>query len=133
MPWAFQQCISSVVAKDRVKKMALDKVHLRHCMLYEFQKRSNTSVACKNLWDTFRSKVENVRTCQRWFAKFCSRDLSLTEDSQSGRPSKVDNNILQPMLESNPHLMTRAIAKELVIPVSTIRQLRNISKILDLS
>ena len=41
MPLAFQQGISSVVEKDRVKKMALDKMHLRHnykkckCILFE--------------------------------------------------------------------------------------------------
>lgn len=100
-------------------KMSVDKVHLRHCLLYEFQKGSQASVACKNLCDTLGSEVVNVRTCQRWFVKFRSGDFSLTEDPRSGRPSKVDNDILRSMLESIPQLTTREIGKKFRINHST--------------
>ena len=100
-------------------------------MLYEFQKGSNASVACKNLCDTFGSKVVNIRTYERRFTKFCSGDLSLKDDYRSGWPSKVDNDILQSMLESNPHLMTRAIAKKFGIHHSTAEEhIKNLGFIL---
>lgn len=114
--------LHQLVAKYRVNKMVVDKVHLRHCIWYEFQKGSNASVACKNLCDALGSEVVNVRTCQRWFAKFHSGDFSLKEDRRFGQPSKVDNDILRSMLESNPHLTTRAIAKQLGIHHSTAEE-----------
>ncbi|GFU31087.1 HTH_48 domain-containing protein [Trichonephila clavipes] len=83
--------------------MSVDKVHFRHCILYEFQKRSNASVACKNLCAVIGKDIVNVRTCQRWFSKFRSGDLSLQESDQSGRPSKIDNDVLRSMLENNPY------------------------------
>ncbi|GFY35330.1 histone-lysine N-methyltransferase SETMAR [Trichonephila clavipes] len=53
-----------------------------------------------------------VLSCQRWFNKFRSGDLSLQENDRSGRPSKIDNDVLRSMLENNPHLTSREIAEE---------------------
>ncbi|GFS90743.1 histone-lysine N-methyltransferase SETMAR [Trichonephila clavipes] len=94
--------------------MSVNKVHLRHCILYEFQREINASVACKNLCVVFEKDIGNVRalSCQRWFSKFRAGDLSLQESDQSGRPSKIDNDVLRSMLENNPHLTSREIAEE---------------------
>ncbi|GFV27234.1 histone-lysine N-methyltransferase SETMAR [Trichonephila clavipes] len=40
--------------------MSVDKVHLRHCILYEFQKGSSASVACKNLCAAFRKGTSSA-------------------------------------------------------------------------
>ncbi|GFT25711.1 histone-lysine N-methyltransferase SETMAR [Trichonephila clavipes] len=100
--------------------MSVDKVPLRHCILYEFQKGSNTSVACKNLCAVFGEDIVNVRTCQRWLSKFRSGDPSLQDSDRSGRPSKIDNDVLRSMLENNPHLTSQEIAEEFDIQHTTV-------------
>ncbi|GFU07453.1 histone-lysine N-methyltransferase SETMAR [Trichonephila clavipes] len=100
--------------------MSVDKVHLRHCILYEFQKGSITSIACKNLCAVFGKDIVNVRICQRWFSKFRTGDLSLQESYCYGQPFKIDNDVLRSMLENNPHLTSREIAEEFGIHHTTV-------------
>ncbi|GFU82598.1 histone-lysine N-methyltransferase SETMAR [Trichonephila clavipes] len=56
--------------------------------------------------------IVHVRTCQRWFSKFHSGELSIQESDRSGRTSKIDNDALRSMLENNPHLTNQEIAEE---------------------
>ncbi|GFT94459.1 histone-lysine N-methyltransferase SETMAR [Trichonephila clavipes] len=51
-------------------------------------------------------------SCQRWFSKFRSGDLSLQESDRSGRPSKIDNDVSRFMLENNPYFTSQQIAEE---------------------
>ncbi|GFU77807.1 histone-lysine N-methyltransferase SETMAR [Trichonephila clavipes] len=81
---------------------------------------SNASVACKNLCAVFGKDIVNVRTCQIWFRKFRSGKLSLEESDRSGRPSKIDNDVLRFMLENNPHLTSQEIAEEFGIHHTTV-------------
>ncbi|GFT87980.1 HTH_48 domain-containing protein [Trichonephila clavipes] len=91
--------------------MSVDKVHLRYCILYEFQKEINASVACKNLYAVFGKDIVHFRTCQTWFRNFRSGDLNLQESDRSERPSKTNNDVLRSLLENNAHLTYQEIAE----------------------
>jgi hypothetical protein len=58
-------------------------------MLYNFKKGNNATVATKNICKVY-GEVLDVRKCQRWFARFCSQDLSLKDSTGSGRHIEIN-------------------------------------------
>ena len=59
--------------------------HIRHFMLFEFRKDIKATEATKNICDVY-GDVLDVRKCQRWFNKFRSGNVDLSDDHRSGRP-----------------------------------------------
>lgn len=109
-----------------------NKQHIRHSMLYEFQRKNNATEATKNLQEVFGKEAIKERTVQFWFQKFKKGDLTLEDASRSGRPSDVDDAILQSELKADPFSTTRELADRLQVSQTSItnhiRQLGYIQK-----
>ena len=59
------------------------------------------------------------RTCQKHFVKFCARDFSLNNDVPPwGRPTEVDINQMEALIENKQHYTTQEIADILRISKS---------------
>ncbi|GFW15636.1 HTH_48 domain-containing protein [Trichonephila clavipes] len=76
-----------------------EEIHIRHCMLLEYHKGSNATVATKNICDVYPSALD-VRKCQRRFSKFRSGNFDLSDSHRSGRPTTLDNDVIKGVSES---------------------------------
>jgi histone-lysine N-methyltransferase SETMAR len=88
-------------------------------MLYEFKRGSNATVAANNINATY-GEVISARTCQDWFSRFRSGDLSLGDRPRSGRPSIVDNDVLTALVEEDPRQTLEELAERLGCGQTTV-------------
>ena len=60
--------------------------------------------------------------CQKWFAKFRTRDFSLDDAPWSGRPVEADSDQIETLTENNQRYTTREIANILKISKSSVEK-----------
>ena len=96
------------------------KLHIRHCMLYEYRK-GVTAVAASESIPRVYGKGSCLRsTCTWWFARFKSGDCSLADMARSGRFVRIDDGALKSLVESDPRLSTRELAEQIGHSQSTV-------------
>ena len=104
----------------------------QHIMLYYFQKGKNAIETQKQIYAVYGEGVVTDWTCQKWFAKFCARDLSLDDAPWLGRPVEVDSNQIEALIENNQCYITQEIANIFKIPksIKLFVKMKNVSYIL---
>lgn len=103
-----------------VPKMENKKVHVRHILLFYFQKGTTAAEAHRKICGVYGEDYVSQRTCGKWFVKFRSGDLDLEDDPRSGGPVKTDDNEILVLIQNDPNLTTQEIADRFNINRTTV-------------
>ena len=105
------------------------KVHIRHCILFQFNLGNKATDATKNICEAYGKDALDIRKCQRWFKKFRSGNTSLEDEPGRGRVSDFDKDTLRSVVKANLRMTQNDFAETLYSSQKTIsRQMKAIDK-----
>ena len=95
---------------DHGLKMNLSRREIRVLLLQEFRLGHKVMEAVNNICSTVGEGVLSIRTAQHWFNHFKSDSFELDDLPRSGRPLKLDVDLLRQLIE-DPRLTLRWLAE----------------------
>jgi len=108
--------------------MEVTKEHIRHILIYEFNKGNNAMESARNIKAVYRDWIISLNQCQRWFQKFRVGNYNLEDEPRPRRSVELD--VLQTLMKQNPIVTVEELAEKLGFGHSIIhRHLRAIGKV----
>ena len=105
-------------------------VHVRHIMLYHFEKGWKATESARDINELFGEGTIGERMVQKLFKRFKDGDTSLKDEEGRGRRSDFDDQALLDAVEEDESLTTRILAEMFDVDQSTIvRRLKKLGKV----
>lgn len=102
----------------------------RLLFLYEYKLGNNSKKAAENINKAFGQNTVKDRTIRFWFCKFKTGDTTLENQSRGHPDTALENDKLKALVESNPRVTVRELARHLGVGLATVwRHLKIIGKI----
>ena len=95
-------------------------IHIRHIILYHFEKGWNAAQTFRDLNELFGEGTISKSQVERWFKKFKSNDTNLADEKGRGQASNFNDQALLATVEEGESLITRILAEEFNVDNSTI-------------
>ncbi|QQP57101.1 Histone-lysine N-methyltransferase SETMAR, partial [Caligus rogercresseyi] len=97
--------------------MDISKEKIRHILQVFFDKGENASQVAENVNSVYGP---DTVTANHWFRRFRSGNFDVKDTPRSGRPIVENIDKIMEMIESDRHVSTVSIAKELNIEQKTV-------------
>lgn len=109
----------------------LDKIyHLRHILLFEFNRGSNASESARNICGVYGKGFVAERTARKWFSRFKNGNFDMSDEQRTGRPSGFNEERLEVLLQEDPKQTTRELAKKMdYSPQTVLNHLNTMGKV----
>jgi transposase len=105
---------------DLELEMKISRRELRLLLLHEFRLGRKATEATSNICGTMGKDVLSIRTAQHWFNRFKNGNFELDDLPRSGRPLELDVDLLTQLIEEDPRLTLRCLAKQLGCSPTTV-------------
>ena len=110
--------------------VSVDRTHMRHCLLYCFDRGISATEAYEELLLTYKDEALPRAQCYKWFNKFKAGNRKLDDEERSGRPTVVNDDELKLAIEEDPRATTQELAERFGVNHSTIAtHLHDIGKV----
>ena len=114
--------------------MLTEKLKIRAVIFYEFKLDTKSSETHQKLIKVFGMDCISIRTIKNFYAKFRSGDFDLEDKQRSGRPSDLENDLLNQAISVDPTKTCAKLAEEFKSSEETIRRkLHQLGKVWRLS
>ena len=101
--------------------MEIDKVHIRYCMLFQFNSGKTAAKAQILIRSAYGENTVTANTCREWFSKFRSSNFDVSHKPHSGRSQELKSNDLRVlMLDQHDSISSIQLAKQLQVDQTTV-------------
>ncbi|KHJ92881.1 hypothetical protein OESDEN_07217 [Oesophagostomum dentatum] len=87
-----------------------DRKHFRHVILFFFNSGCYTKETERRMKHVYKDNAPHYNTIEIWYSRFKKGDYSLEEEERSGRPMKMDLELLKQTVNHDTFQSTRDLA-----------------------